>query len=62
MTGRPAFLRRIFAPPSRANPTFFGSKCVLTIHNLGYQGNFWAVRMQEVGLDPVLYHTEAFES
>ncbi len=43
------------------DPTFFGSKCVLTIHNLGYQGNFWAVRMQEVGLDPVLYHTEGLE-
>ncbi len=43
------------------DPTFFGSKCVLTIHNLGYQGNFWAVRMQEIGLDPVLYHTEGLE-
>ncbi len=51
------YLRSTFA----GDPTFFGSKCVLTIHNLGYQGNFWAVRMQEVGLDPVLYHTEALE-
>src|ERR1700722_11796572 len=51
------YLRSTFA----GDPTFFGSKCVLTIHNLGYQGNFWALRMQEVGLDPVLYHTEALE-
>ncbi|HTB11390.1 MAG TPA: glycogen synthase GlgA [Bryobacteraceae bacterium] len=51
------YLRTTFA----GDPTFFGSKCVLTIHNLGYQGNFWAVRMQEVGLDPVFYHTEALE-
>lgn len=51
------YLRSTFV----GDPTFFGSKCVLTIHNLGYQGNFWAVRMQEVGLDPVLYHTEGLE-
>jgi len=43
------------------DPTFFGTKCILTIHNLGYQGNFWAVRMEEIGLDPVLYHTEGLE-
>jgi len=51
------YLRSTFS----GDPTFFGSKCVLTIHNLGYQGNFWALRMQEVGLDPVLYHTEGLE-
>ena len=43
------------------DPTFFGTKCVLTIHNLGYQGNFWALRMEEIGLDSVLYHTEGLE-
>jgi starch synthase len=43
------------------DPTFFGVKCILTIHNLGYQGNFWAVPMQEIGLDPVLYHMEGVE-
>ena len=51
------YLRSTFA----GDPTFFGSKCVMTIHNLGYQGNFWAVRMQEVGLDPALYHMEGLE-
>jgi len=43
------------------DPTFFGAKCILTIHNLGYQGNFWAVPLQEIGLDPVLYHMEGLE-
>jgi starch synthase len=43
------------------DPTFFGSKCILTIHNLGYQGNFWALRMEEIGLDPALYHMEGLE-
>ena len=51
------YLRSTFS----GDPTFFGSKCVLTIHNLGYQGNFWAVRIEEVGLDPVLYHPEGLE-
>jgi starch synthase len=51
------YLRSTFA----GDPTFFGAKCVMTIHNLGYQGNYWAVPMQEVGLDPVLYHMEAME-
>jgi len=55
----------LLAPYLRANfegdPTFFGTKCVLTIHNLGYQGNFWAVPMTEIGLDPSLYHIEGLE-
>ncbi len=51
------YLRSTFA----GDPTFFGAKCVMTIHNLGYQGNFWAVRMQDAGLDPALYHTEGLE-
>lgn len=51
------YLRTTFA----SDPTFFHSKCVLTIHNLGYQGNFWAVEMTELGLDPGLYHMEGLE-
>lgn len=50
------YLRTVFA----GDPTFFGAKCVLTIHNLGYQGNFHA-RLDEMGLDPGLYHSEGFE-
>jgi starch synthase len=51
------YLRSTFS----GDPTFFGAKCVLTIHNLGYQGNFWAVPIEDIGLDPVLYHTEGME-
>ena len=50
------YLRTVFA----GDPTFFGAKCVLTIHNLGYQGNYYA-RLDELGLDPGLYHPEGFE-
>jgi starch synthase len=51
------YLRSTFS----GDPTFFGAKCIMTLHNLGYQGNFWAVKMEEIGLDPVLYHTEGME-
>jgi starch synthase len=51
------YLRTAFA----GDPTFWGSKCVMTLHNLGYQGNFWALRMEELGLDPTHYHTEGLE-
>lgn len=51
------YLRSTFA----GDPTFFGTKCVLTIHNLGYQGNFWGVPVGEIGLDSRLYHMEGVE-
>ncbi len=51
------YLRTLFS----GDPTFFGAKCILTIHNLGYQGNFWGRRMEELGLDPVLYNMEGLE-
>ena len=38
------------------DPTFFGVKCVLTIHNLGYQGNFPASALGDLGIDPALYY------
>jgi starch synthase len=50
------YLRTRFA----GDPTYFGAKCVLTIHNLGYQGNSYAT-LTELGLDPGLYHMEGFE-
>lgn len=43
------------------DPTFFGATCVLTIHNLGYQGNFDARVLGDLGLDPSLYHPEGLE-
>jgi starch synthase len=51
------YLRATFA----ADPTFFGAKCVQTIHNLGYQGNFDAGVLADLGLDRSLYHPEGLE-
>ena len=55
----------LLAPYLRANfaldPTFFGAKCVLTIHNLGYQGNFPASTLTELGIDRALFHPEGLE-
>jgi starch synthase len=51
------FLRTGFA----GDPTFFGTKTVLTIHNLGYQGNFPAGAINDLGIDPALYHPEGLE-
>jgi len=53
----PCYLRTGFA----GDPTFFGAKCVLTIHNLGYQGNFPSWTLRDLGLDPALYHPEGLE-
>src|SRR5260370_21161231 len=46
------YLREVFA----GDPTFFGAKCVLTIHNLGYQGNFPASALGDLGLGRALFH------
>ena len=53
----PCYLRWGFA----GDPTFFGVKTVLSIHNLGYQGNFPASTLGDLGLDPSLYHPEGLE-
>jgi starch synthase len=45
----------------KTDPTFFGSKLVLTLHNVGYQGNFPPGVAAELGLDPRLMHTEGLE-
>ena len=51
------YLHAVFA----GDPTFFGAKCVQTIHNLGYQGNFDANVLPDLGLDRSLYHPEGLE-
>ena len=51
---RATYLRATFA----SDPTFFGAKCVQTIHNLGYQGHFDAGVLWDLGLDRSLYHPE----
>lgn len=43
------------------DPTFFGVKCVLTIHNFGYQGNFDPGVLADLGLDRSYYHPEGME-
>jgi starch synthase len=52
-----AYLRTSFA----GDPTFWGARCVLSIHNLGYQGNFDPGTLGDLGLDPSLYHMEGLE-
>jgi len=51
------YLRTTFA----SDPTFFGMRTLLTIHNLGYQGNFPAAAFADLGLDPGLYHPGGLE-
>lgn len=43
------------------DPTFFGMKIVLTIHNLGYQGRFGPEALPATGLDGSLYRPDALE-
>jgi starch synthase len=53
----PVLLRENFA----GDPTFFGSRCMLTIHNLGYQGNFPSSALADLDLAPSLFHMEGLE-
>jgi starch synthase len=45
----------------RGDPTFFGTKCLHTIHNLGYQGNFPASVLAELGLTAAHFNPGGFE-
>jgi starch synthase len=45
----------------RDDPTFYGAKSVLTIHNLGYQGNFDAGAVGDLGLNRAQFHPEGLE-
>jgi starch synthase len=51
------YLRTTFA----SDPTFFGMRTLLTIHNLGYQGNFPAAAFADLGLDPGLFNPGGLE-
>jgi starch synthase len=53
----PAYLRTAFA----TDPTFFGSRTLFTIHNLGYQGLFPKTALAEVALDPAVYRPDGME-
>jgi starch synthase len=53
----PVYLRESLA----LDPTFFGVRCVFTIHNLGYQGSFPPSAIADLGLDRRLFHSEGLE-
>ena len=53
----PVYLRESLA----LDPTFFGVRCVFTIHNLGYQGSFPASAIADLGLNRRLFHPEGLE-
>jgi len=44
-----------------SDPDFAGTKCVFTIHNLGYQGNFPGHLLADVGLSPALFRPQGLE-
>jgi starch synthase len=51
------YLRTLYA----SDPTYFGAKTVLTIHNLGYQGNFDPAVLGDLGLDRSVFHMDGLE-
>lgn len=53
----PVYLRENFS----TDPTFFGAKCLYTIHNLGYQGNFWGGAVGDLGLSQSKFNPDGFE-
>ncbi len=53
----PVYVRESLA----LDPTFFGVRCVFTIHNLGYQGSFPASAIADLDLDRRLFHSEGLE-
>ena len=53
----PVLMRHPFA----GDPTFYGIRTLLTIHNLGYQGLFPRGVLPEIGLDETLYKAGVVE-
>jgi starch synthase len=53
----PLYMRHQFA----SDPTFYGIRTLLTIHNLGYQGIFPRAILPEIGLDDTLYTSGVVE-
>jgi starch synthase len=53
----PVLMRRKF----HLDPTFYGAKTLLTIHNLGYQGLFPPASLTALGLPTDLFHPGAME-
>ncbi len=57
----PAGLLPLYLRTAAGDPALAGSKSILTIHNLGYQGNFPPAAMHDLGIDPSFYHPEGIE-
>ena len=53
----PLYLRDNF----RNDPTFWGTRCVFTIHNLGYQGEFGGDVLYWIGIDRRLFNPGQIE-
>jgi starch synthase len=53
----PLYLRDNF----RNDPTFWGTRCVFTIHNLGYQGEFGGDVLYWIGIDRRLFNPDEIE-
>ena len=53
----PVYMREHFP----GDPTFFGIKILLTIHNLGYQGLFPPSTLAPLGLDPAFFNPDQLE-
>ncbi len=51
----------LLAPYLTTDPAFAGAKCVFTIHNLGYQGNFPGYLLPDLGLSPALFTPQGME-
>jgi len=51
------YLRETYA----IEPTLARAKCVFTIHNLGYQGNFPGYLLADLGLSPSLFRPQGLE-
>ncbi len=51
------YLHETFA----ADANLAGTKCVFTIHNLGYQGNFPGYLISDLGLSPTLFNPQGLE-
>jgi starch synthase len=51
------YLRTTF----RFDPSFFGTRIVTTIHNLGYQGRFGSYQLGDIGLDGSLMRPDLME-
>lgn len=51
------YLREIYA----TDPALAGAKCVITIHNLGYQGNFSGYLLPDLGLSSAVFTPRGLE-